>query len=165
VTPLPSTRLLEDVKENQNLKRQFVTKRDDDGGATGAVIFAGEEPTLPDGGDDDVQFAEPQSDGVTDEVAQAFDRGTLDLQVLWADGIHAGDLDLPVTNGPGGEETDLIDVFNVPIGEDGNEMALVERREEFVERLNGFNPSNGSSLLRHLTVGESEDLAILFQSR
>lgn len=67
--------------------------------------------------------------------------------MLWADGIHADDLDLPVTNGPGSEETDLIDVFNVPIGEDGNEMALLERREEFVERLDGFNPGEGSCFL------------------
>ena len=114
---------------------QIAIERDEEDTVTGAVVVAGEEPALPDGGDGNVELVAPDSAAVTDEVVQALDWGTLDPQVLWADDVRAGDLDLPVANGPAEDGTDLVDAFDVPIGEDGHEMALIERREEFVNIL------------------------------
>lgn len=110
----------------------------------GSVVDAElvETAAVPDGG----VSADAGSDGVDmagyirpsdadQEIIEALDWGELSPDVLWHDDIDASQLDMPVNNDPESEGTDLVEEFGVPIGEDGTQYHIIERREEFVDIL------------------------------
>lgn len=72
-----------------------------------------------------------------DDVVLAMDWDDLDPDVLWDESVSAGDLDLPVANQADAED-DLVADWNIPIGEDGHEYYILERREEFADLLLEF---------------------------
>jgi len=69
------------------------------------------------------------------ETIEALDWETISPDVLWHDDVDTAKLDMPVNNDAESEGTDLVEEFGVPIGEDGTQYHIVERREEFVEIL------------------------------
>jgi hypothetical protein len=115
-----------------------VTRRD------GQVVEAElvEQAAVPDGG---VTTESPGVDSGIDghirpsdadqEIIEALDWDELSPDVLWHDDVDASKLDMPVNNDRESEGTDLVEEFGVPIGEDGTQYHIVERREEFVDIL------------------------------
>ncbi len=69
------------------------------------------------------------------EVIEALDWSSLSPDVLWHDDVDSSQLDMPVNNDAESEGTDLVEEFGVPIGEDGTQYHIIERREEFVDIL------------------------------
>lgn len=101
-----------------------------------------EQPTLSDGGvAADGQDGYPGMDGhirpsdADSDVIEALDWEELSPDVLWHDDVDASKLDMPVNNDAESEGTDLVEEFGVPIGEDGTQYHIIERREEFVDIL------------------------------
>ena len=101
-----------------------------------------DDATVPDGGvaidagdgtDQMAGYIKPSdADG---EIIEALDWDEISPDVLWHDDVDASKLDMPVNNDAESEGTDLVEEFGVPIGEDGTQYHIIERREEFVEIL------------------------------
>lgn len=69
------------------------------------------------------------------ETIEALDWDSIDPDVLWHDDVDTSKLDMPVNNDAESEGADLVEEFGVPIGEDGTQYHIIERREEFVDIL------------------------------
>ncbi len=101
-----------------------------------------EQTAIPDGGVtadtiegySDIEGHINPSDA-NEEIIEALDWGDLSPDVLWHDDVDTSQLDMPVNNDAESAGTDLIEEFGVPIGEDGTQYHIIERREEFVEIL------------------------------
>ncbi len=115
-----------------------ITRRD------GEIIEAElvDEPTMADGGvSTDAGSDLTEMEGhirpseADETVIKALDWGELSPDVLWHDDVDASKLDLPINNDAESEGEDLIDEFDIPIGEDGNQYHVIERREEFADIL------------------------------
>ncbi|WP_373190021.1 hypothetical protein [Halolamina sp.] len=115
-----------------------VTRRD------GRVVEAElvEQAAVPDGGvAADSAGSSPGMGGhirpsdADQEIIDALDWDELSPDVLWHDDVDASTLDMPVNNDAESEGTDLVEEFGIPIGEDGTQYHIVERREEFVDIL------------------------------
>jgi hypothetical protein len=61
----------------------------------------------------------------------------LNPDILWDEEVAATDLGLPVANDAQAED-DLVAEWDIPIGEDGHDYYILERREEFAELLLTF---------------------------
>jgi len=70
-----------------------------------------------------------------DDIIDALDWTELSPDVLWHDDVDASTLDLPINNDAESEGEDLIDEFGIPIGEDGHQYHVIERRGEFADIL------------------------------
>jgi len=69
------------------------------------------------------------------ETILALDWGDLEPGLLWDDEVDDGELQFPIANGPDAGREDLVDAFDVPLGEDGQSLHIIERREEFADIL------------------------------
>lgn len=97
----------------------------------GPELVPPDETVAADGGS--VRLAADEALAEADrEVLDGLDWAELDPNVLWHEDVDGSALDLPVGNGPDAEG-DLVDAFDVAIGEDGDQYHVIERREEFVE--------------------------------
>ncbi len=101
-----------------------------------------EQAAVPDGGvSADASEGYPGISGyikpsdADQEVIEALDWSSLSPDVLWHDDVDSSQLDMPVNNDAESEGTDLVEEFGVPIGEDGTQYHIIERREEFVDIL------------------------------
>ncbi len=89
-----------------------------------------------DAGNDGNEMEDTIRPSDADEVViKALDWSELTPNVLWQDDVDVSKLDLPINNDAESEGEDLIDEFGIPIGEDGHQYHVIERREEFAEIL------------------------------
>lgn len=101
-----------------------------------AVAFDTDDRVSTDGGatvdvreTDTVEFVDPAT--VDEDVIEVLDWQTLDSTLLFDDDTDASELDLPIQNTR--DDDDLIQEFNIPIGEGGDAVHLIERREQLCE--------------------------------
>lgn len=125
-----------------------VRVRRDDAGDIAAVSLCdeplpGEENLVADGGADTdadveaggIQYLDPAEAG--DDIILSLDWTDMDPTILWDERIDTRDLSFPIANDADAED-DLVASFDIPIGEDGHEYHILERREEFAELLLTF---------------------------
>lgn len=106
----------------------------------------------PDGGDEELPTegtVQVLPQNATDEIIGLLDWDELDPEVLWHDDVDARLLDMPINNDADAEGEDLIDALGVPVGEDGAQYHIVERREEFAEML--------ITVIEHIAASEFTD--------
>lgn len=99
----------------------------------GVDLVAPDDPVADGGPVADIETVAPAE--ASEDTIYALDWSDLDPQLLWADDVDPAEIDLPVNNDPEDEGDDLISHFGVPVGEDGDQYHIIERREEFVELL------------------------------
>jgi hypothetical protein len=122
-------------------------RRDADGIADMTVLkepYDGESIASTDGGtvlDDadeevpEVEYVKPTD--LDESQLLQLDWTELNPDILWDEEVAATDLGLPVANDAQAED-DLVAEWDIPIGEDGHDYYILERREEFAELLLTF---------------------------
>lgn len=131
---------------HDQLGHEIRVERDEDGTISSAELVEGRRtddgPLAADGGtaaaghdgaDTGIEYVSPGD--ATDEIILALDWDTLDPGLLWDDRVDADALEMPIANGPDAGREDLVEAFDVPIGEDGQNLHIIERREEFADIL------------------------------
>lgn len=88
-----------------------------------------------DGGVGGIEYLLPTE--CDDELVLQLDWTDLDPEILWDERVDARALPLPIAN-DAEEDDDLVAEFDIPIGEDGHDYYILERREEFAELLLTF---------------------------
>lgn len=123
------------LEAHAQLGHVVVKKYDEDGELSSVELV--KDPTATDGGvsaaEGRVEHVDPE--GLDDETILALDWDSLDPGLLWDDRIDADKMDWPISNGPDDSREDLVDAMDVPIGEDGESVHIIERREEFADIL------------------------------
>jgi hypothetical protein len=123
----------------EQLGHELEVRRDDDGEILSVELVGGDtdaegdsEPVAADGGAVTVERIAPTGDAATDDVVKRLSWTDLEGDVLWHPEVDSSTLDLPVQNDRHSDGFDLIEEADIPIGEDGADHYILDRREEFV---------------------------------
>lgn len=108
--------------------------------ADGGTAAAGE------GSESNISYLSPAE--VDEEIILRLDWTDLSPEVLWDEHVDITDVPMPIAN-EADDEDDLVAEFDIPIGEDGHDYYILERREEFAELLITF--------IRHVAASEYTD--------
>lgn len=87
------------------------------------------------GGGEDVSYEFVRPTEASKDVLKRLSWDRLEGDVLWHPDVDTARLDLPVQNDRHSDGFDLIEEADIPIGEDGADHYILERREEFVDIL------------------------------
>jgi hypothetical protein len=123
----------------EQLGHELEVRRDDSGEVLSVELVAGdgdfeseEDAVAADGGDVAVERIAPTGEQATDDVLKRLSWTDLDGDVLWHPDVDSSKLDLPIQNERHSEGFDLIEEADIPIGEDGADHYILDRREELV---------------------------------